>query len=102
MADTFSDHEIVDNEGSSIVYSGTATTTPANVPASAGNIISGFAIKNTGTGDLRISMDGGTTTWTLEKREFFSWNLKGNIRQLIVDTASGSTTYQIVINFEVD
>lgn len=102
MVNTFSDHEVVDNEGSTKVESGTATTTPANVPSVAGAIISGFACDNTGANDMEISMDGGLTYKTVEKRAFFSWNVKGNITQLVVRTPSSTTTYEIVINYEVN
>lgn len=95
-----SNHEISDNEGSTVVYSGTATTTPANVPASAGNIMSGFGLQNTGNENMQISMDGGTTYFTVGKKDFFAWDVKGNITQVQVKTPASTTTYEIVINFE--
>jgi len=101
VADQFSDHEVVDNEGSTVVETGTATTTPANVPSAADKIISGFAVDNLGSESLSVSMDGGTTFKAVKKKEFFSWNVKGNITQLVVKTLSGSTAYEIVINHEV-
>jgi hypothetical protein len=98
--DENSKQEIQDNLGSSVVYSGTATTTPANVPSSAGNIISGFILRNSGTNDMQISMDGGTTYFTVDKRGNFSWNVKGEITQVQVKTAVSTTTYELLINFE--
>lgn len=95
------DGEIKDNEGSTVAYSGTATTTAANVPATAGNIISGALVENTGSNDLEVSYDGGTTYYTLLKKQFVSWDIKGEITQLVVKTPTGTTTYQALINFEV-
>lgn len=95
-----SNFEISDNEGSTVVYSGTATTTPANVPSSAGAIISGIGVDNTGTLDLLVSMDGGTTYKTIGRGEFFAWDVKGDIKQLSVKTNTSTTTYEIVLNLE--
>lgn len=92
--------EVSDNVGSTVVYSGTATTTPASVPSTPGNAISGFLIENTGTVSMQISMDGGTTFKTIQKRGTFSWNLKGDKKQLVVKTLATTTTYELVINFE--
>lgn len=92
--------EVSDNDGSTIVYSATATTTPANVPASPIGVISGFLVDNTGANEMQVSMDGGTTFKTIAKREFLSWNVKGCITQLVVKTPSATTTYEIIINHE--
>lgn len=91
---------VLDNIGSTVVYSGTATTTPANVPSSAGNIISGIGLDNTGSLAMQVSMDGGTTYKTIGRGEFFSWNVKGEITQIQVKTPTSTSTYEIVINFE--
>lgn len=100
MSDVIPQHEIVDNDGSTVVESGTATTTPANVPSVAGNIISGVGIENYGNADLLTSFDGGTTFKTLEKGGFLSWDVKGNITQLVVKTLSGTADYEIILNLE--
>lgn len=92
--------EIKDNLGSTEVFTGTATTTPANVPTVADKIISGFGINNTGSQSIEVSMDGGTTFYTIKKSIFFSWNVKGEILQLVVQTPSGTTDYEMIINFE--
>jgi hypothetical protein len=92
--------EVQDNLGSSVVYSGTANTTPAGVPAVAGNIISGFDIDNYGNQDMFISMDGGTTYRTLAKSDYYSWNLKGNQTQIYVKTLTDTCDYEMTINFE--
>lgn len=101
MVDVIADHEVVDNEGSTKVETGTASTTVAAVPAVADKVISGFAIDNIGTNDILISMDGGSTFKTVNKKAFFSWNVKGNIKQLFVKTLTGTSDYEIVINYEV-
>lgn len=92
--------ETSDNVGSTKAFQGTATTTPSNVPAVAGNKISQAGVSNTGSIDLQVSFDGGVTFTTLLKKEFLSWDIKGEPTQLIVKTPSGSTTYDILINFE--
>ena len=92
--------EVQDNKGTSVTYSGTATTTSANVPSSAGNKISGFGLDNTGTEDMQISMDGGTSWKTVDKKAYFSWEVKGEPTQLQVKTLANTTTYEITINFE--
>lgn len=100
MPDKVADFEISDNQGSTVVESGTATTTPSNVPASAGTAIAGIGVDNTGNGTLEVSMDGGTTFKTVSRGDFFAWNILGEITQLVIKTPSGSTTYEIVLNRE--
>jgi hypothetical protein len=100
MANVIGQHEISDNEGSTVIFSGTATTTPANVPSVAGNVISGAGISNTGSVNLRVSFDGGSTFTTVEKKTFLSWNIKGQVTQIVVETLTGSTTYEIIANLE--
>lgn len=92
--------EVDDNVGSTVVYSGTATTTPANVPAVAGNGISGVGIDNYGNQDLLVSFDSGTTFKTLVKGDFYSVNIKGLPTQLSIKTLTGTADYEIMINFE--
>lgn len=92
--------ETSDNIGSTKAYQGTATTTPSAVPAVAGNVISQMGITNTGSVDIQVSFDGGTTYTNLLKKEFLSWDVKGEIQQLYVKTLTSTTTYDILINFE--
>lgn len=94
------DVEIRDNTGSTKAYSGTATTTAANIPATAGNVISGCEIANRGSVDMQVSFDGGATFTTILKKESLSWDVKGNIQQLQIKTAASTTTYDALINFE--
>lgn len=92
--------ETKDNDGSTVAYSGTATTTVSNIPAIAGNVISGCEIVNRGSINLEISFDGGATYATLEKKESLSWDIKGNITQIKVKTLVDTTVYGCIINFE--
>lgn len=92
--------ETSDNVGSTKAYQGTATTTPSTVPASPGNVISQAGITNTGSTDIQVSFDGGITYTNLLKKEFLSWDVKGQITQLYVKTTTSLTTYDILINFE--
>lgn len=91
--------EVEDNEGSTVVYSGTANSTPANVPSSAGAVISGVGVDNTGSESMQVSFDGGTTYKTVNKKTFLSWNVKGRITQIQVKSTNG-TTYEAILNFE--
>ena len=100
MADEIGQFETEDNAGSTQVFTGTATTTPSNVPAVAGNAISGVGIVAR-RGNLEVSFDGGLTFWPFEQtRESLTWDVKGRITQLVVRTSSGSVDYRIIINFE--
>jgi hypothetical protein len=92
--------EIEDNEGVSTSFSGTATTSVANVPVSADKVISGASIWNDGTVPLQISFDGGTSFHDQDKKSFMSHNIKGNVTQLQVKTAATTADYRIIINFE--
>lgn len=92
--------ETSDNVGSTKAYQGTASTTPSLVPAVADKVISQMGVTNTGSVDLQISFDNGLTYTNLLKKEFLSWDVKGNIKQLYVKTLASTTTYDILINFE--
>lgn len=91
--------EISDNRGATTAYEGTATTSVANVPSSAGNAISQCLIKSEGN-NLQISFDDGTSFITLDKSEALTWDVKGEITQLQIKTSSGSVNYRILINTE--
>jgi hypothetical protein len=91
--------EIRDNEGSSEVESGTATTTPTAYPTTPGNIISGVSLQ-VGLTDIQISFDGGTTYFNVERRGFFSHNVKGNITQVTLKTLSGTSDFELLLNLE--
>lgn len=94
--------ESKDNDGSTTVESGTATTTPASVPLVAGKVISGYAIDNLGSNSILVSFDGGTTFRTIEKKSYESWNIKGSITQIVVKTLSSTSGYEIMLNLEAN
>lgn len=90
-----------DNTGSTESFSGTATTTFANVPASAGNKIDGAGVWNDSTTiDLQISFDAGTTFFDLPKKSFIGQNIQGNITQIQVKTPSSTADYRMIVNFK--
>lgn len=91
--------EIADNDGSTVAYSGTATTTVSNVPSTPGNVISGISLWN-GLTEVEVSFDGGTTYIPIGRRAFFSHNVKGQITQFKIKTASGTSDWDALINFE--
>jgi len=92
--------EIEDNAGATVAYSGTATTTPANVPASADKVISGISYWNKSADEYQISFDGGTTYHDVDKKSFNSHDVKGLITQVSIKTAVGTADYKMIINFE--
>lgn len=91
--------EIKDNVGSTEGFSGTATTSVANIPSIAGNIISGFMFQVTGS-NVQISADGGTTFFDLPKNATGFKDVKGEITQLQIKTSSGSAPYSLWVDFE--
>ena len=94
-----SQFELKDNLGSTISYSGTATTTPASVTGGPGNIISGALITAVGS-NVEVSFDLGTTYYPLPRNATMSWDAKGEIRELFIRTSGGSRQYACIINFE--
>ncbi|MCP3684544.1 MAG: hypothetical protein GY861_17905 [bacterium] len=101
MAYQREEFETTDNLGSSEAFSGTATTSVANVPAVADKVISGISIWNKSSTELQVSFDGGSTFHDHDKKAFMSHNVKGEPTQIQVKTASGTADYKMIINFEV-
>jgi len=100
MSESEGQFEYKDNLGSTVPINGTATTTPANVPAADGFIISGFSIWNDGVVPIEISFDNGVTFHSHDKKAFWSHNVKGQPLHLVFKTLSSTAAYRIVINFE--
>ena len=99
MADVLPSFEVEDNVGSTVAFNGTATTTPVNIPAVAGARISGFLIKSIDK-NLEVSFDNGATFYSFDKRDVLTWDLKGDVRQLIFQTSSGSANFKGLLNLE--
>jgi hypothetical protein len=91
--------EISDNLGSTVAYTGTATTSVQNVPSVADKVISGFGLTVSGN-NVQISVDGGTTFFNVPRRGSITWDVKGEIQQLQIKTSFGSTDFDLLINFE--
>ena len=106
--------EVKDNVGSNVIHGGPGgtaiadlTTSTLNVPTSAGNAISGYALEvlSNDANDILLSLDGGTTFMLIEMRKgvFVSSNVKGAITQIkLKSTAStiDDANYQMIIDFE--
>ena len=88
-----------DNNGSTVAFSGTATTTPADVPGSPGNRISGFMFSVDGE-NIQISADGGASYFDVPKKAIGYKDIKGEPTELKIKTSSGSTDYNLWIDFE--
>lgn len=99
MAFAESEFEIKDNQGSSVPFNGTATTTPQNIPAVAGNVISGFVLSVDGQ-NVEVSTDGGSNYYAVPRNGSISWDVKGEITQIQVRTSSGSTGFSGIVNLE--
>lgn len=91
--------EIRDLDGSTKAYSGTATTTETNIPTVADKIISQVTITCDGN-NFQVSFDGGSTYFTMEKRDTLCQDVKGKITQIKVKTTSSTVNYKTIINFE--
>lgn len=94
-----SNFETSDNQGATKAYEGTATTTVANVPASAGTAISQCLVR-TFANNFEVSFDGGTTYLKLNKNDALTWDVKGEITQLKIRTSTGTASYRILLNTE--
>ena len=91
--------------GTTSAFQGPTNATPDtvdNVPSVAGNLIQKFELVNeseTTGDDIQVSMDGGTTFFTVEPDKAYEWEPK-NIRQLEIKSPVASVPYQITIDFE--
>ena len=99
MVDSNPEFEISDNDGSSVAFNVTATTTFQNVPSVAGNRISGFLFNMDGS-NVEISTDGGTTYFQFPRNATGFKDVKGSPTQIQVRTSSGSTDVSLWIDFE--
>lgn len=103
MAYNVSEMEMVDQAGSTDTYTGTATTTPASIPAVAGNRIEELSIRcrvdqPTAT-RLEFSIDGGANWIRLRVGESRDEEPRGNITQIQVRAASTATAiYEVIMN----
>ena len=89
-------------------YNDTYTTSPTNVPPSAGGLIAEVLIDVVETDDdeddddghLLISFDNGTTFKRLHIGSYLTWTPKGQIKQLVIKSSSGSIYAEILMNRE--
>ena len=107
MADSDPRHEIADNQGSTIMESGTVGTTPYNFPNSPGAPISEFIVQCPDNQDidnrLQVSLDGGSNYLTLQPSGHWAWTPKGQtITQITILGNAASVAYEIVANLEED
>jgi len=99
MADVLPQFDTQDNIGSSVAFSGTATTTPASVPGAPDKVISGFMFSFAGA-NIEISTDGGTSYFEFPKNAYGYRDVKGSPTQILIRTTTGTTGYKLWIDFE--
>lgn len=99
MADQLPGFEINDNDGSTVGFSGTATTSITDIPSVADKRISGFMFTVDGE-NIQISADGGTTYFDVPKKGNGAKDIKGDITQLKIRTSTGTTDYSLWVDFE--
>jgi hypothetical protein len=107
MTDKLPEFENADKKGSSDPFSGNATTSWVDVPASPGNLIQEFTVINDSRNDLleylEISIDGGSTV--LDKiypSGHLSHLVKGDITEISLRGQSASVAYRVILNRELN
>ena len=95
--------ETEDLDGTSVVISGTVSTTPESLPSVAAGIISEFNIEcmesNAANETLLVSFDG-TNFKTLQRGDSWTWTPKGNLTQITIKGSTASVDYEAVLNRE--
>lgn len=90
-------------------YVGSVGTVNVSVPASPVGVISEFLIRNPDSNNINtkllLSLDGGTSFFSLGRGEFLGWSPKNNesdmpIQQLVIKGSSPTTAYEVLMNFE--
>jgi hypothetical protein len=103
MVDALPQFETTDLVGSTTHFSGTATTTPVQLPGSPSTVISEVLIRNTnstGLQKLQVSFDGGTSYFDIEQGDTLIWGPKGEITSVYIRSSSGTVSYQLIMNRE--
>lgn len=107
MANEAPRFEGADLQGGTLQASGTVGTTPVNVPAVAGGLISEFLIQcpedQSDQYTLQVSLDGGSNYLTMYPGGAWAWTPKGDIRQItLLGNDVAGVAYEVVLNREVD
>ena len=109
MAHATPDFETKDVLGKTLQFSGTVGLSNLTLPAVSEGKISEFLLRNPDTNNittkLLLSLDGGTSFFSLARGEFIGWTPKNNasnmpIEQLIIKGSAVSTFYELIVNVE--
>lgn len=102
--------KVVNVDGKTRQYVGTtASTADFNIPSSPLGQLERFSIEcrgsSPGGATLGISLDGGTTFWTIEAGVAWSWDPKKDasgtaIQQAVLRPSVAGLLYQAVVNYE--
>ena len=107
MADSPPRHETADNQGSTVMDSGTVGVASINFPVAPGPPISEFIVQCPDDQDidnrLKISTDGGTNYLTIQPSGHWAWTPKGgSVTQLTLLGSAAGVKYEVVANLEED
>jgi hypothetical protein len=100
MVDLRPQFEIYDLEGSTKTFSGSAISTPTQVPSVPTFAISEALIRNDGAHTLEVSFDLGSTYFKVAKGDVLIWGPKGGVTYLLLKSSSGSVPFEILMNLE--
>ena len=95
-----------DTEGTTTHFNGTVDTSAVSLPSSADTIISEFTLTNTNVDSdtklLQVSLDSGSSWFTIYQGISLTWSPKGNVKQIQIRGSESSVAYQCLMNREVD
>jgi hypothetical protein len=103
------DFETKDVLGKTLQFSGNVGLSNLTLPASLQGKISEFLLRNPDTNNITtklfLSLDGGTSFFSLARGEFIGWSPKSNasntpIQQLVIKGSVASTAYELIVNVE--
>jgi hypothetical protein len=109
MAHETPDFETKDVLGKTLQYSGNVGLSNLTLPAVSEGKISEFLLRNPDTNNittkLLLSLDGGTTFFSLARGEFIGWSPKNTvanmpINQIVIKGSVAVTAYELIINVE--
>lgn len=109
MAHAQPDFETKDVLGKTLQFSGNVGLSNLTLPPTLQGKISEFLLRNPDTNNittkLLVSLDGGTSFFSLARGEFIGWSPKSNasntpIEQIVIKGSVAVTAYELIVNVE--